>query len=158
MLIFKGQSIVIDTAKRLKKGEKMYTKTNEIITETKTVSKTFKKLMDWESNCFESSSSKTPEFMAFARMFKSFIIKEASKNGLDLISFNTGHFYCSGFLKNRSTANYIYFSISDVRYNLDQWIHNILIRTASSDKDYTGGRNQYATLQTIGEYALNLTN
>jgi len=135
----------------------MFTKTEEIITQTETRTTVFKKLFDWKGNSFESSCYRTPEFMAFARMLRAHINKQAKENGLDVISFSTGHFYCSGFFKNKNTGKFAYFSISDVRYCQDGWINDVLLRTAQHEKDYTGGRNQSVNIQDIGREALEIT-
>ena len=75
------------------------------------------------------------------------------------LKFNyvSGHFYCSGFLKNVHTGKFAYFSISDVRHFSDSWVDNILLRTASHEKDYTGGRNQSTTILKIGQDASEIT-
>ena len=135
----------------------MFLKTEEIIIQTETRKTVFKNLMDWKGNSFESSSYKTPEFMAFARMFRSHIQKQAKENGLEVTNFSTGHFYCSGFLRNINTGKFAYFSISDVRHFPDSWINNVLLRTAEHEKDYTGGRNQSVNIQDIGREALEIT-
>ena len=135
----------------------MFLKTEEIIIQTETRKTVFKKLMDWKGNCFESSCYKTPEFMAFARMFRSHIQKQAKENGLEVTNFSSGHFYCSGFFRNINTGKVAYFSISDVRHFPDSWINNVLLRTAEHEKDYTGGRNQSANIQDIGREALEIT-
>ena len=134
-----------------------YIKTEERIIETETVTTTFKALEDWKGNCFESSSYKTKEFLAFARMFRSYVVKEAAKNGLGLENWSNGHFYCSAFFKNSGTGKYVYLSISDVRHFSDSWYDDILVRTAEHPKDYTGGRNQSASLKNIGMMLKKLT-
>jgi hypothetical protein len=135
----------------------MFLKTEEIIIQTETRQTVFKKLFDWQGNCFESSSCRTPEFTAFARMFRSHIQKQANENDLEVINFSTGHFYCSGFFKNIITGKLAYFSISDVRHFQDSWINDVLLRTAEHEKDYTGGRNQSVHINYIGREALEIT-
>uniref|UniRef100_A0A6M3KFX5 Uncharacterized protein n=1 Tax=viral metagenome TaxID=1070528 RepID=A0A6M3KFX5_9ZZZZ len=135
----------------------MYTKIEEIIKETETKTTVFNKLEDWRGNCFESSSCKTLEFIAFARAFKAYIAKKAKLNNLQLVNVSTGHFYLCGFFFNPRSGKYAYFSTSDVRYSRDAWWNNVLIRTAQHDKDWTGGGNQYTPLVGIGEMALRLT-
>ena len=135
----------------------MFTKEEEIITATETKTTVFKRLEDWRGNVFESSSGKTPEFMAFARMFRAYISKKARLNQLQLVNVSTGHFYLLGFFFNPNTGKYCYFSISDVRYFKDAWWDGVLIRTAQHDKDWTGGSNQRTALCGIGEMALKLT-
>ena len=135
----------------------MFLKTEEIIIQTETSKTVFKNLMDWKGNSFESSSYKTPEFMAFARMFRSYIQKQAKENGLEVTNLSTGHFYCSGFFKNSVTGRFAFFSISDVRHFQDSWIDDVLLRTAEHEKDYTGGRNLSVNIQDIGREALEIT-
>jgi hypothetical protein len=102
---------------------------------------------------FESSSTTTPEFASFFRTFKKEFTKELQSIGATAIEFHRGHFYVSGFFMIGIQA--WYFSISDVRgmdyglmYNPDSCMNKLLYRTAKSYKDYTGGHNRYATIET----------
>lgn len=92
---------------------------------------------------FQTSSSKTPEFMAFAGAFKSELKKELESNGATEVQFSVGHFYLNGFYTVGSQA--WYFSISDVRFFREA---KILYRTANNYKDYIGGTNQYIAIET----------
>ena len=74
---------------------------------------------------FESSTTKTPQFVSFAKKFRNEIKKELPA-GAELVNFNVGHFYVSGFIK-LLTGKFFYFSISDVRFFPDG---KLLIRTA----------------------------
>lgn len=94
-----------------------------------------------QADDFESSSSKTPEFSTFARAFKKAISKELESVGAKLTDFSVGHFYISGFFKKGEQL--FYFSISDVRHGFGT---ELLYRTATSNKDYTGGSNQYVSI------------
>ncbi len=134
-----------------------YTKTETIITGTREQVTSFKKLEDWRGNSFESSSATTPEFAAFANMYRARMKKIAAANGLELVAFNRGHFYCSGFFQAKTSGKLAYFSISDVRSWPDGWHEDILVRTAQHAKDYTGGANQRATLQNLGATLARLT-
>lgn len=97
---------------------------------------------------FVSSSVKTPEFKAFARLFKKHFGKEVTDIGATLVSFNVGHFYVSGFFQ-LDNGKMFYFSLSDVRdFEFKQDDFTLLIRTAQHAKDYTGGRNTYAKIET----------
>jgi len=100
---------------------------------------------------FESSSDTTPQFASFARKYKNAIKKQLEAHGFELVEWIRGHFYCSGFAK--KSGKYIYFSCSDVRYFSNGWYDDLLVRTAEHDKDYTGGSNNWATLNTLGEVA-----
>jgi hypothetical protein len=104
---------------------------------------------------FESSTRKTPEFNNFARAFRT-DIKEQIKDSFILEDFSIGHFYISGFLKSIENGKYVYFSISDVRHFLNEWSDRILIRTAQHLKDYTGGSNNFTTLEEFNSKALKL--
>ena len=104
---------------------------------------------------FESDSMKTPEFKAFARAFKS-DLKDLTANDFDIVSYNIGHFYMSGFLQSKLNGKFVYFSVPDVRSLKNDWQKNILIRTAENDKDYTGGRNNYTTLEDLNKKSLML--
>ena len=90
---------------------------------------------------FESSSGKTPEYLAWHRLFKrefSAFLKSKGASNIEIGKPN--HFDMSGFFTLGNTI--WYFSISDLRGFKD----NMLIRTAKHYKDYTGGMNQYAPL------------
>lgn len=91
---------------------------------------------------FQSSSGKTPEFAAFARLFKKHFAKELATVGATLKVFSVGHFYVSGFFE--LNGQLFYFSISDVRMYTDSghW-GSVLIRTAKDVKDFSGGTNTY---------------
>ena len=107
-----------------------------------------KKLNKWIDYDFESSSGLTPEFAEFAKDIKSYI-KNNNSQEFELKNFSRGHFYFSGFLMNRATGKYVYFSCSDVRHFSNAWNDNLLIRTAEHDKDYTGGRNNNCNLSEL---------
>lgn len=106
---------------------------------------------DYSNYQFESSTEKTKEFTSFATKFKNVIksILEETNPNCILDSFNVGHFYVSGFIKNQENNKFVYFSISDVRcssvrhYVLDR----ILVRTAQHNKDSTGGANNFVELE-----------
>lgn len=111
------------------------------------VSKTQKFIAAWYGHQFESSCSTTREFAKFAREFKA-VIKEQIGPNDELVNFSRSHFYCSGFV--RRGRQFVYFSISDVRYFSTSWADRVLVRTAKHEKDYTGGFNQQTELQNFG--------
>lgn len=90
---------------------------------------------------FESSCYTTPEFSTYASTFKREIKKRLGEIGAELLDFNRGHFYVSGFFKKGEQI--YYFSQSDVRGGGD---NKILVRTAKHVKDYSGGANNYSQL------------
>ena len=95
---------------------------------------------DWE---FSSGSTTGEDFKVFSRKFKS-CIRKFLPEGAHLVKFCSGHYDLSGFVQRGE--NLIYFSISDVRHFPGRWHNDILVRTAQSDTDYTGGSNNYTTL------------
>jgi hypothetical protein len=93
-------------------------------------------------NYFGSSSANSPEFNKFFNAFKKVMKKELATIGATDIEFSKGHFYLSGFFK--AGEQFVYFSISDVRHGFGFNRNNepeMLVRTAQSNKDYTGGAN-----------------
>ena len=108
-------------------------------------------------NSFESSSGLTEEYATFAREYRS-AFKKAVKGAFEVISFNRGHFYLSGFVKNVATGKLAHFSTSDIRGSGDGFYNNILIRTAKHDKDFTGGSNNMTNFPNLKTNLLALTN
>lgn len=100
----------------------------------------------WIGYHFESSCYTTEEFKAFARDLKK-CIKKKLLPGEEIVNWNRGHFYVSGFIKKND--KYVYFSIPDVR-GYEDW-SRVLIRTAKNEKDYTGGMNNYTSLDKFAE-------
>ena len=112
----------------------------------------------WLGYTFESSSSLTPEFAEFRREIKRYI-KKSLTDDLELIMpFGSLHFAFSGFIKNKITGRFVYFSCSDVRSWSDGWYNDLLIRTAENEKDYTGGSNNSCKLPELSKKAKELTN
>lgn len=90
---------------------------------------------------FASSSTLTPEFAAYAKMFRHELKKRLVEIDAELVSFNRGHFYVSGFFKKGEQM--YYFSQDDVRWGNTE---RVLVRTAKHDKDFTGGTNNWDVL------------
>ena len=99
---------------------------------------------------FESSCSTTQEFLNFVRTFRSEFTKELKSIGAADIQIGKGHFYVSGFFT--VDGQVWYFSLSDVRgmeYCLNQsCMGKLMYRTAKDYRDFTGGYNRYATIET----------
>ena len=107
---------------------------------------------------FESSSGLTPEFRSFATKLKRRLTKAVEKEGLQLVDFSRGHFYCSGFAFNPVTGKYAYFNTGDVRWGImGKPLEQCLVRTAKNSKDYTGGQNHHCHLPDIVEWLTHLT-
>lgn len=103
-----------------------------------------KKYLDYEfsTGCYTGEDYKT-----FQRKYINYLKSIAKENGWELVNVGKNHYEFSAFFKYED--KYVYFSISDVRFWQNEWYNNILIRTASSDRDYRGGRNYYTTLPTL---------
>ena len=97
---------------------------------------------------FSSGGTTGIDFKRFAQLFRNHIKKHLPENA-KLVNFSKGHYYVSGFIE--KNGNYIYFSVSDVRFFPNEWNQQILIRTAEHEKDYTGGSNEYTTLEQFKE-------
>ena len=92
---------------------------------------------------FGSGGHNSEEFNTWVRVFKSQFRMELNKIGATDFELHKGHFYISGFF--RVGEQLVYFSISDVRGSMDP--DQMLVRTAEHNKDWTGGHNQYVTIQ-----------
>ena len=96
---------------------------------------------------FGSGSYNSPEFNTFFESFMRSFTKELKKIQAKDLIFNKGHFNISGFFTLEDQA--IYFSISDVRDGVCGWQRQrqMLIRTAKSYEDFTGGVNNYVDIE-----------
>ena len=122
----------------------MSTITRENTTYTQTeVPQTLAGFKNWE---FTSGPVIDEDFRVFARLFKKYITQHLP-TGSQLVTFSRGHYEVSGFIQRQ--GKYVYFSVSDVRFFPGKWQSEILVRTATSDKDYTGGVNRYTGLDTF---------
>jgi hypothetical protein len=104
-------------------------------------------------NYFGSGSVNSVEFNEFFTLFKKSFTKELKSINAENIVFSKGHFYLSGFFTVQNQV--IYFSLSDVRTDFSK--EKLLVRTATSYTDYTGGVNQYVKIQKNIGYEILLT-
>lgn len=101
-----------------------------------------KKAIEATNQEFESSSSRTPEYLAWHRLFKREFTKLLESKGMTGIEFSKpNHFDMSGFFTDAKNQIW-YFRVEDIRWSKDK----MLIRTAQHYKDYTGGKNEYVPL------------
>ena len=114
----------------------------------------FKSVRKYRNHEFSSGAYTGEDFKAFHRAMNNAIKKEL-KN-LTVHTDKCKHYYWSCFAQNNETGKIVYISISDVR-GFDDWYDNVLIRTAKSLTDYTGGANNYCSLDRILEKAESLT-
>ncbi len=89
------------------------------------------KLEDYENYEFVSSCYRTPEYISFERKYRNYIKKHLPE-GYTLHDF-------------------IYMSISDVRFFPNEWKNNILIRQMENDHDWRGKSNNYTDLKHFTE-------
>lgn len=100
-----------------------------------------KRALDLTQTDFESSSSRTPEYRSWHRLFKREFTKFLMEHGATLIQIGKpNHFDMSGFFTWNGQA--WWFRIEDIRWSKN----DMLIRTAQSYKDYTGGQNHFVPL------------
>jgi len=98
---------------------------------------------------YRLSSGTTPkEFNAWATKHSNQLKKALTELGVSIFEkVSKGHFGYTMFAFSEKTG-WIYLSVGDVRSPLTQ----ILIRTATSNKDYTGGRNNWIDLKSGGGF------
>jgi len=101
-----------------------------------------KKLILATKQNFELSSGRTPQYLAWHKLFKREFTAFLKSIGVtDIKVSKPNHFDASGFFK-LSDGRIFYFSISDLRWFKD----TMLVRTAKDFSDYTGGQNHNITL------------
>lgn len=103
-----------------------------------------KTLQPFVNYVFSSGGYIDDDFKIFNTKYKN-AIKKLLPNGYEIHSWMKGHYYCSAVIKD-DKDRYIYMSIGDVRYCINEWVENILIRTMKHDKDWRGGVNHYTDL------------
>lgn len=91
---------------------------------------------------FGSGTRTTPEFDSFFRKTRNDFNKSLA-DVAERIEMKKGHFYFYGFLTRKSDGQAIYFSISDVRFFPGD---KMLVRTAKDYRDFTGGHNEYVSI------------
>jgi len=108
-----------------------------------------KLIKDYENYEFSSGGITGEDYKSFQRKYKN-VLKNIAKNiNGELINFSGNHYYFSTFVEKDN--KYVYISISDVRHFPNNWRKNILFRTAKNKKDYSGGHNQYTTIDNLEE-------
>lgn len=107
---------------------------------------------DWTSYMSDSAEQ-------FAKDFKSTVKDIFKDDGIDIVNWSVGHYFMSGFFKKND--KHVYFSRNIERgypINLESRdaMFGILVRTAKSDKDYTGGRNNFTSIKGLRQTVLTL--
>lgn len=112
------------------------------------------KLEDFTDYEFETSTTRTQEYITFERKYKNHL-KRILPEDYSLHSFSGNHFCFSCVIKS-NTNEFIYLSIPDVRYNPNEWKNNILIRQMEHEKDWLGKRNFYTNLKSLPKDLIHL--
>lgn len=101
---------------------------------------------------YESSSSRTPEYLTFCRIFKKQFTKLLRDNfEVHRIQIDKpNHFDTGGFIE-LSNGKMFNFFIGDLRWN-----KSFCIRSVTSFTDYNGGSNQYCNIDDIDHFMRDL--
>jgi hypothetical protein len=102
---------------------------------------------------FESSSGLTPQFKHFYEVFRNDFKRFLKGKGVEVWKFNRMHFEVSGFFE-MPGGQIWYFNTGDVRWDKG----NMLLRTAKSFEDYTGGSNNEARMDSVAEFTKDFDN
>ena len=113
---------------------------------------TFRKTWD-NKRVDDEGSVMSKNAKSFVTAFKNMLKRELESEGIEVINFEAGHYYCSGFLK--KDDNYIYLSYDIprggycIKFDACGFQESVLYRTAESDKDYRGGHNNFSSINNL---------
>lgn len=96
---------------------------------------------------FSSGPYTGEDYKQFQTKYINYLRSLCKKEGWELVNIGRNHYCFSVFIKN--DGMYVYLSVSDVRFFSSDWYEHILVRTAKSAKDYTGGCNQYVNIDDL---------
>ena len=102
----------------------------------------------WDGHCFSSSPVAGKDYLSFQRESKALLAMMAEDIGCELYKFNKNHYEFSAVLRHLETGAFVYVSISDVRIG-NKWHTNVLYRTMKHDADWTGGQNNFCSLENL---------
>ena len=118
--------------------------------------KMFAKILDVLDKDYDHETPDVPRSKDFIREYGKVIKKLVEPYGLEVSKLGKGAYCeCWGYLKDKNDK-FVYFNSGDFRYNGRNIFDHILIRTAKSETDYTGGMNHYCKLEDIGSEAKHL--
>lgn len=103
--------------------------------------KQLEKYLNYE---FSSGGYTGEDYKKFERLYINYLKALLKNNGWELVKVNKNHYEFSAFFL--CNNKYIYFNVSDVRFFSNSWYNKVLIRTAKSQTDYSGGSNNYTSL------------
>jgi len=108
-----------------------------------------KDLQKYYNHEFENWGGVTsPDYRTFETKYINYLKSICKENGWNFIKANKNHYEFTAVMQ-RDDGQFMYFSISDVRYWFNKWYDHILIRTMQHDHDWTGGFNNYTNLERL---------
>lgn len=99
---------------------------------------------EFSSGCYTGD-----DYKSFQTKYINYLKGICANNNWRLVNVGKNHYCFSAFIKGGRENNYVYISISDVRYFTNEWYNHILIRTAKNETDYRGGFNNYTNLEDL---------
>ena len=109
-------------------------------------------LKTWHGHTFVDEGPVCSEdFKKYARQFKAYL-KKTLPDGYEIVSHRCNHYDLSGFVKDSSSGKYVYYAYSWNRfspvdvYDAHSYKDAVLIRTAKSSMDYSGGFNHFSSI------------
>lgn len=114
--------------------------------------KDLEKYIDYE---FSSGCYTGDDYKSFQTKYINFLRSICKQNHWQLVNVGRNHYCFSAFIKSAENKC-VYVSISDVRFFINEWYSNILIRTAKNEQDYRGGFNHRTTLKELEMKAMEL--
>lgn len=104
----------------------------------------------WLNHKFENLGTVvSTDYKQFQKEYKAIIKQIAKENDFDIYTFNSNHYEFSCVLKHTETLQFIYISISDVRFFPNQWCNHILFREMEHETDWKGKTNKYCNLNEL---------
>lgn len=91
---------------------------------------------------YDHETPDKPRSAEFNKAIKAFLKK--SFPGYTILPTKGAWCQASGFIQDKDTGKTVFYSFQDYRYG--DWKQKILIRTAKSEKDYTGGPNHFTNI------------
>lgn len=115
-----------------------------------------KNMDKWIGYQFEPVECRTgKDFSNFVRNLKAEISAQLCDTGCEIVSFNKGYFFVSGFIYNKEMNRYAYFYIGDAR-DTETWPKRVLYRASNGPKDFSYGSNRFANLENLGDDIISL--
>lgn len=105
----------------------------------------------WDAHTFSTGGETGEDYKSFQRSYKRLLKEVADDAGYELYQFSGNHYEFSAVLRQKDTGAFAYISIPDVRFWRGEWHTNILYRQMKHARDWTGGPNNYASLDRLSE-------